>query len=185
MINCAKLRLVCCIFLLILFLTAGTVLAAGAWVITSDGAKVWDPDPQPGETATWSGNRDADGNASGDGILKAYINDKLQITYEGPMVAGKVTGNGKITWPSGSSYTGNLVNWSFEGSGVYQVANGPSFEGDFVDGKFSGHGHLTYADGSYYDGAFLNGQLSGYGTLYKADGSVIKQGNWSNGHFSD
>jgi len=177
-------RLVSCIFFLALFLTTGTVLAAGAWVITSDGAKVWDPDSQPGETASWSGNRDADGDASGDGILQAYVNSQLQITCEGPLVAGKVTGKGKITWPSGSSYTGDLVNWSFEGHGIYQVANGPSYEGDFVDGKFSGHGHLTYADGSYYDGAFLNGQLHGYGTLYKADGSVMKQGNWGNGHFS-
>ncbi|MDR3561352.1 MAG: hypothetical protein P4N59_07930 [Negativicutes bacterium] len=182
--NHAKFGLVSCAFLLVLFLTAGTVLAAGTWIITSDGAQIWDPDPQPGETASWSGDRDANGKANGDGILEAYVNGQLQITYAGPMLAGKVTGQGKITWPSGSSYAGDLANWSFEGHGIYQVADGPSYEGDFVDGKFSGHGHLTYADGSYYDGAFLNGQLHGQGTLYKADGSVLKQGTWSNGHFN-
>src|SRR5262245_23521732 len=46
----------------------------GTWVKTNKGCVVWNSDPKPGETATWTG-------ACAD---------------------GKVSGNGKLTWKNGS-----------------------------------------------------------------------------------
>ena len=46
----------------------------GAWMKTDKGCLVWNSDPKPGETATWTGT----------------------------CAGGKVSGQGKLTWKSGS-----------------------------------------------------------------------------------
>ncbi len=204
--SCAKVILINIALVLTLLFVAAPALAAGEWVTTRDGAMVWNSEPQPGETATWSGDRDAKGFADGVGVLKAYINGNLTATYEGPIANGRVTGKGKITWPSGAFYEGDFVDWTFQGKGFAMWANGNSYEGDYFDNKrqgsgiykfadgtyyegeffnnqFQGKGLLKMADGSYYEGSFVNGQYHGYGKLYKPDGSVLKEGHWASGKF--
>src|SRR5689334_9630915 len=83
-----------------LLLFAGTVSGAGEYQQTKDGkTQVWNNHPQPGDTATWSGDRDSDGYATGFGTLTWYtletgLSDKplLYARFFGNMVQGKFDG---------------------------------------------------------------------------------------------
>ena len=54
----------------------------GPWVLTADGSKVWYEMSQLNEIITWSGSRDADGYATGQGKLQWFQNGKPGNTYE-------------------------------------------------------------------------------------------------------
>jgi hypothetical protein len=54
---------------------------------------IWNQDPKPGDTATWSGDRDRDGYATGFGTLTWYgANGTLYARYFGNMIHGKFNG---------------------------------------------------------------------------------------------
>ena len=96
------------VLLLSLVLLQGEALAAGEWLTTEGGCKVWNPTPVLNETAVWVGAVDAEGYASGKGI---YIWDNDE-RYEGDFAAGERTGYG-----------------------VFIKRNSERYEGKFVDGK--------------------------------------------------
>ena len=81
---------------------ATIALADGTYQRTKDGKTiVWNQDPKPGDTATWSGDRDREGYAKGFGTLTWYTarersggepRQTLYASYFGNMVRGKLDG---------------------------------------------------------------------------------------------
>jgi hypothetical protein len=77
-----------------LVVLAGVALGAGEYQRTKDGkTTVWNAYPKPGDAATWFGDRDSDGYASGVGTLTWYTaSGEVYGRYYGNMVHGKFDG---------------------------------------------------------------------------------------------
>jgi hypothetical protein len=167
------------------------------WLTTEEGAKVWLLGSESGDTAKWSGGRDAEKFASGPGTLQRFNKGKLHSSYEGTLKKGKGEGsarfrdaagttyegnyadgvrNGKGTmrWPDGRIYNGDWKNNDIEGKGVMKRPNGIVYEGDFVQNVAHGKGILRMPDGTTHDGDFVNGQPDGKGLLKTPDGRVYE-----------
>ena len=100
---------------------------AGAYQRTKDGkARVWNNYPQPGDMATWSGDRDTQGYATGYGTLTWYTTERKRVTGSNlPSLKHAIVG----------SYSGVMVRGKLDGSVVNVDANGKTFHGTFVDGR--------------------------------------------------
>jgi hypothetical protein len=86
--------------------------ASGIFQLTREGGTfVWNNYPRPGDEASWSGDRDAEGYA---------------------------TGNGSITWFKRgiftTRYTGRMIRGKLDGSVTNEDANGKKFHGTFSNG---------------------------------------------------
>lgn len=108
------------------------IYADGAYQRTDDRKKtfVWNNDPQPGDTATWSGDRDAEGYATGPGTLTWSRINKGFTSGSNVSTVRKKT-------PI-SSYSGTMVRGKFDG-GVTTVERGKSYHAKFVDGQRNGN----------------------------------------------
>jgi hypothetical protein len=122
-------RLVCLTVLLAL-LFASVAYAAGTYQGTEDRKKalVWNNDPQPGDAATWSGNRDADGYATGPGTLQWF---RVQ---RGFMTGSNIASRKRTPI---SSYSGTMAHGKFNG-GVMTVDHGKTYHATFADGQKKG-----------------------------------------------
>ncbi len=109
---------------------ANTALADGAYQRTDDRKKtlVWNNDPQPGDIASWSGDRDADGYANGVGTLSWYKTEKTLLTGSNIFFRKKVPA---------SQYSGNMVHGKFDGA-VVTVDHGKTYHATFTDGHRKG-----------------------------------------------
>lgn len=97
------------------------------------GCRVWNSNPEPGETMSWSGACQG-GLAQGRGVLQWFKDGRPNGRYEGDYRDGKVNGRGVYTWASGTR-----------------------FEGEFRDDRPDGPGTLTQPNGTVYSGAWTNG----------------------------
>lgn len=193
----------------VLVLSAGAAHAQGekgGWhpVENIPGCTVWNPDPQPGETATWSGSCVA-GKVEGQGTLIWRFN-KDGKAYEGRGVgtksAGRWTGHyvysdpnrlrfegdenarGVIVWVNGDRYEGDFREGKRTGRGILTFGRGEwegdRYEGDFQDGARTGRGIYTWANGDRYEGDFRDGEHHGRGTFTWATGDRY-EGEFQNG----
>jgi len=114
---------------LILILAKGA-LADGAYQRTEDRKKtlVWNNDPKPEDTATWSGGRDSEGYATGPGTLNWFRIDRNFMTGSNIFVHKQT--------PI-SSYSGTMVRGKFSGE-VMTVDHGKTYHATFVDGHKKG-----------------------------------------------
>lgn len=71
--------------------------------------KIWNPEPQPNESVTWSGPC-KDGFASGKGVLRWTENGKPDVEFDGEYVNGKRNGPGVMITPDGERTTGEWVD---------------------------------------------------------------------------
>jgi hypothetical protein len=77
---------------------AATALAAGEYQTTKNGkTMVWNSAPKPGDVATWNGDRDREGYATGFGTLTWYTSKggskpSVFAVYYGNMIRGKFEG---------------------------------------------------------------------------------------------
>lgn len=121
------------------------------------GCKVWNPNPQPNETVTWTGAC-LDGFADGMGVLTWYNGTKQQVQrYEGAFVNKEMNGRGIYTWGNGDRYEGEFKDGQRTGKGMMLYAVPPSsqikkYVGDFVNGKIHGRGIGDFFDGDHYEG---------------------------------
>ena len=93
---------------------------------TKDGkAKVWNNHPLPGDAASWSGARDADGYATGHGTLTWFTTQQQVLTGSNIPMSKHI---------AASRYTGDMVKGKFTGLVVNVDPNGRTFHGTFVDG---------------------------------------------------
>ena len=84
--------------------------AAPDWITaTNQPCKIWNPEPQPNESVTWSGGC-KDGYASGKGTLHWTENGKPDAVFEGEYANGKRNGPGVLTMPDGTRSTGTWSN---------------------------------------------------------------------------
>ena len=115
---------------LLLLILAKGALADGAYQRTEDHKKtfVWNNNPKPDDTATWSGGRDAEGYATGPGTLQWFRRDRSFTT-------GSNVFSPKKTLIS--SYSGTMVHGKFSGS-VMTVDHGKTYHATFVDGHEKG-----------------------------------------------
>jgi hypothetical protein len=80
--------------------------AAPDWITaTNQPCKIWNPEPQPHESVTWSGGC-KDGFASGKGVLKWTEDGKPDAEFDGEYAAGKRNGAGTLILPDGRKMTG-------------------------------------------------------------------------------
>ena len=108
----------------------GGAYAGGTYQRTDDHKKalVWNNDPKPGDVATWSGDRDANGYATGPGTLQ-------WLRVEPGFLTGSNIRARKRT-PI-SSYSGTMLHGKFNG-GVMTVDHGKTYHATFADGQKKG-----------------------------------------------
>ena len=108
----------------------GGAYAGGTYQRTDDHKKalVWNNDPKPGDVATWSGDRDANGYATGPGTLQ-------WLRVEPGFLTGSNIRARKRT-PI-SSYSATMLHGKFNG-GVMTVDHGKTYHATFADGQKKG-----------------------------------------------
>jgi hypothetical protein len=126
------------------------------------GCKVWDRDPHPKESITWSGAC-RNGKVEGHGSLDWFRDGKLAFHFDGTLWGGKVSGRGVETFSNGNRIVGVFRDGNANGHGVFTFASGGRFDGQFRDGKPNGHGVYSFASGDRYDGQWRDGKANGHG----------------------
>ncbi len=112
---------------ILLGLATQSAWARGAYLRTKDGkARVWNNAPAAGDAATWSGDADADGYATGPGTLIWFTSTPLSVTGTNIPTAKRA----KL-----SRYTGKMVHGKLQGKVVGVDADGTTYHGTFVDGR--------------------------------------------------
>ena len=118
----------CLLVLSALLLFANGANCGPAYQRTKDGQTfIWNNFPRPGDAAAWSGRRDADGYATGNGTLTWYKSDRAIVT--GSNIPAPTKGGVVL-----SRYTGRMARGKFQGTVVNVDANGQTFHGSFVNG---------------------------------------------------
>jgi hypothetical protein len=80
------------------------------WITaTNQPCKIWNPEPQPNESVTWSGEC-KDGYASGEGVLRWTENGKPDVEFTGRYANGKRNGHGVMMTPDGKRMEGDWLN---------------------------------------------------------------------------
>ena len=140
--------------------------------------KVWNPNPKPGETLTWSGGC-VDGKASGWG-RQVWRGSNGKDVYEGEYRGGKKHGRGVYTWHTGSRYEGEWRANKRTGRGVYTWSDGDRYDGEWRANKRHGDaavGGLTPgADGNRYEGEWRANKRHGRG-VYTWPAATATTGN--------
>ena len=157
---------------------------AGDWTADpATGCTAWNPNPQPGETITWSGAC-VDGKASGEGTLAFVQNGSPTQTVSCSAFAeGVCSGKQKITFADGTTHEGEAIKGSWQGKVVAIRPNGSRYEWQFVDGKREKKGMYASADGHRYEGDFDGtNKRSGKGIYVWPDGDRY-DGYWSDNTF--
>ena len=84
--------------------------AAPDWIVAANKpCKIWNPNPQPNESVTWSGGCE-DGYASGQGVLLWTQDGKLDVEFDGVYAKGKRNGHGVMIAPDGKRFEGVWVD---------------------------------------------------------------------------
>jgi hypothetical protein len=84
--------------------------APSGWITaTNTPCKIWNPEPQPNESVTWSGGC-KDGLASGKGVLRWTENGKPDVEFDGEYESGKRNGPGVMIMPNGQRVEGEWVD---------------------------------------------------------------------------
>jgi hypothetical protein len=113
------------------------------------------------------------------------------VTWTGECKAGKIEGQGTLTWhytdPAGNplteTYTGTTSGGKLNGEGKEIMPNGNRYEGTHRDGKKNGYGVYTWSD-ARYDGAWKDNMPEGFGTYVESDGRQ-HAGEWKQGCLED
>jgi len=102
--------------------------------------------------------------------------------YYGPLLGGKLHGNGRMEWAGGARYEGGFIEGQFSGKGVMHLVSGDVYEGEFREGAMSGEGVYRFKNGSIYTGAFRHDSFSGQGRFVASDGQIF-EGEFKDGEF--
>jgi hypothetical protein len=126
-VNTRYLFVVSTAFLSLLLFARSANADGGVYQRTKDGkAMVWNNYPLPGDAATWSGDRDLDGYATGYGTLIWSRREQKIVTGSSIPIPKHIA----VT-----SYSGMMIQGRLDGPVVNVDANGKTFHGTFVDGR--------------------------------------------------
>lgn len=135
--------------------------------------KLFDPDPLPKETVTWSGGCKS-GYATGFGVANWYDDGKFVEREKGNFQRGVLAhGIGSVDFANGDKYSGEFQDGEMDGRGTYLFANGDKYVGDFKANKRSGQALMTFANGDSYVGSFRDDKMNGLGTYTYANGTKL------------
>lgn len=136
MVQRSAVKLFCFILICLIGLTVSREVLAAEWIRdNTTGVKVWNPQPAPNETATWSGGSE-EGYAEGWGELKWFTNGRLVQRGQGAMSQGKMKGRWKVEF----------------------LNRGQVFEGAYWENRRHGQGKLTFVKGGLWEGEWLDGK---------------------------
>lgn len=189
--------------ILLLGVSTPNAFATDTWMVSTDSnCKVHNPEPQPNESVTWSGDC-VDGYAHGYGKMQWHIHSELQGSYVGDYYQGKMHGKGTIKYANGAEYVGDWKDGKRHGKGTMKYTDGVEYTGDWQDDKRHGNGTITFADGekyigewqnhkkhgkglgitplAIYYGDFVNGRYDGWGVWVSKDGGIIYEGQHKDG----
>jgi hypothetical protein len=179
----------------------------GRYQNTIEGAIVWNNYPKAEDRASWTGEKDSQGYATGSGTLNWFKGSKLVSKYSGTMVHGKWNGVVVNEDADGNKFRGNWVNgvrssdWGqISGQGRYERTNDglalvwnnypkpedqAMWQGSVApNGTASGEGWLSwYKNGKLvgsYHGTMVNGKFNGFVINRDADGKKF-QGTYADG----
>ena len=146
------------------------------------GCYVWNFDPQPDETATWTGECSS-GFAQGPGTLiwtypegsqedqasrrfgqphgESVIRYREGGVSEGPSRFGKRHGHWVLRFASGAVHEGPMMNGERNGHWVTKDADGDVGEGPYVASERNGHWVQRFTDGNTAEGPFVDGKRNG------------------------
>ena len=177
--------IVACVLILAAALAPRAAQAAEPGWVTDKraGCKVWDRDPDPKDTITWSG-RCQNGMAQGPGVVEWFVDGQPYGRDEGEYRDGKMNGRGVLTWVNGARFEGEFRDDMKNGPGVWKSSKGDRFEGVYLDDLRTGHGVEIFANGNRFEGEYRGGKSNGRGVYTLASGEVF-DGLWTNGCFSD
>ncbi|QDU52976.1 hypothetical protein Pan110_53580 [Gimesia panareensis] len=96
-------------------LSISTCFADGSWIISKEGARLWNPNPQPNETCSWTGSKDSLGYATGKGLTIWYVNGKAKQVCSETLSRGRSISTSIILEASGQAH-----GWSPTGT-AYSV----------------------------------------------------------------
>ncbi|NEZ03116.1 peptidase C13 [Wenzhouxiangella sp. XN201] len=74
--------------------------------------------------------------------------------YFGPLVDGRLHGEGEIEWENGARYVGEFEDGLMSGDGELEAASGDVYEGQFQAGMMHGDGRLEAPGGEAFEGRF-------------------------------
>lgn len=113
--------------------------------------------------------------------------DRLSFkTDAGLTYSGEVTGEAKITYPSGNIYEGDVVQGERSGTGTFTWYSNNTlvgkYSGSWRNGQMDGNGTYYYSANNYpyLTGTFVSGKPDGTATYYKESGNAFIT-TWSNG----
>ena len=152
---------------------AGSRADGAYWmeIAQKSGCYVWNPNPQPAESVTWTGECAA-GLAHGAGTL-TWTSDGSQQTETGRLQNGKHNGTWVIRLANGSVQEGPLVDGEPNGNWILRFASGTVEEGPLVNGERNGHWVARFADGNIMEGLYVNGVEHGRWIWRSADGDDV------------
>lgn len=93
--------------------------------------------------------------------------------FEGSIVEGRLSGEGRYWHRSGTVYEGGWVDGVMSGTGHLQFGHGGSYSGAFEKGLYEGEGQLHSRDGSELQGYFRSGLLDGPALYIRRDGTAF------------
>lgn len=139
---------------------------------------VWNPNPQPEETATWTGECSA-GLAVGPGAL-TWTTPEGSQDYEGAFRFGRFHGESVVRDSEGWVDEGPYRFGKRHGAWIEKTAEGAVLEGPYVDGEENGHWILKFADAGVEEGPFVDGRRHGHWVLRFASGNIA-EGSYADG----
>lgn len=111
----------------LLFVLVNGAHAGGTYQRTKDGkTRIWNNNPQTGDMATWSGDRDKENYATGYGTLSWYTTQRKRVTGSNLPAPQYILL---------SHYSGIMVRGKLDGMVENVDANGEIFHGTFIDGR--------------------------------------------------
>ena len=144
------------------------------------GCYVWNPNPQPDETATWTGECSA-GFAQGAGTL-TWNHPGGSQEHEASRRFGQPHGKSVIRYHEGGASEGPSRFGKRHGHWVVRFADERGFQqGPYMDGKRHGHWVLRFTDDrGVQEGPYEDGEMHGHWVLRFADGQV-ERGSYTDG----
>ena len=150
---------------------AGQPAGVSCWMEISrqPGCYVWNPNPQPGVTVTWTGNCNG-GLAQGAGTL-TWVWDGKRQTNTGRLHDGRWDGHVVVRFPDGQVDEGPVADGMKNGHWVEREPNGEVREGPYVDGQRNGHWVIRRAGGTVEEGPYVDGDRIGHWVVRGPDGN--------------
>lgn len=133
---------------------------------------------------------------SGKYFVSFYSDGILICQYDGDIIDGKLTGNGKIVYSSkdwsnvlwkSKTYEGSWENGKYQGEGIFTIIYKDKTKniltGNWLGGNLEGNGKVIMPNGDTYLGEFKLGKFHGKGKYNFSNGNLY-EGDFSNGLIS-